>query len=141
MALGSFSSGALHEISVEDGDRMLSLDETLFVELSDRHYEAVKIGLGPEMLADAITTMNGEITRKQRFATYDAPTEPESPIVPELTVRRNGDALKFTWPRVTRRLGRRARSTRRSASISQAAASCSTWLERRRTKSSFRPSR
>ena len=31
MALGSLSSGALYEVSVEDVDRMLSLDETLFV--------------------------------------------------------------------------------------------------------------
>jgi predicted HTH transcriptional regulator len=32
MTLGSFSSGALYEVSVADVNRMLSLDETLFVE-------------------------------------------------------------------------------------------------------------
>jgi hypothetical protein len=45
----------------------------------------------------AITTMNGEIVRKQLVASYDAPTEPEPSIVPELSVHREGDALKSTW--------------------------------------------
>ena len=45
----------------------------------------------------AITTMNGEITRKQLVATYDAPVESEPSIVPSLTVRREGDAVKISW--------------------------------------------
>jgi hypothetical protein len=45
----------------------------------------------------AITTMNGEMTRKQLVATYDAPVEPEPSIVPEVTVRREGDGLTISW--------------------------------------------
>jgi hypothetical protein len=45
----------------------------------------------------AITTMNGEITRKQLLATYDAPVEPEPSNVPLLTVSREGGALTIGW--------------------------------------------
>jgi hypothetical protein len=45
----------------------------------------------------AITTMNGEITRKELVASYDAPTEPEPSMVPEVAVRREGAALKISW--------------------------------------------
>jgi hypothetical protein len=44
-----------------------------------------------------ITTMNGEETRRQLIASYNAPAEPEPTIVPALTVRREGDALKISW--------------------------------------------
>ena len=49
----------------------------------------------------AITTMNGEMTRKQLVATYDAPAEPEPTIVPSLTVRRQHGAIKISWRKST----------------------------------------
>jgi hypothetical protein len=45
----------------------------------------------------AITTMNGEITRRQLIATYDAPPEPEPSEVPMVRVRRTGNALRISW--------------------------------------------
>ena len=45
----------------------------------------------------AITTMGGEITRKQLVATYDAPAEPEPSEVPGITVRRVGNTLHVAW--------------------------------------------
>jgi hypothetical protein len=44
-----------------------------------------------------ITTMNGEETRRQLVATYEAPVEPEPSIVPLLIVRRESGALKISW--------------------------------------------
>ena len=47
----------------------------------------------------AITTMGGEITRKELVASYDAPAEPEPSEVPEITVRRVGNTLRIVWRR------------------------------------------
>jgi hypothetical protein len=45
----------------------------------------------------AVTTMNGEITRRQEVATYEAPPEPEPSEVPMVSVRRLGDELEISW--------------------------------------------
>jgi hypothetical protein len=47
----------------------------------------------------ALTTMGGEITRKQLVATYHAPPEPEPSEVPRLTVRRVSNGIKISWGR------------------------------------------
>lgn len=47
----------------------------------------------------AITTMGGEIMRKQLVATYQAPPEPEPYQVPRLTVRRVSNGITISWAR------------------------------------------
>ena len=45
----------------------------------------------------AVTTMHGEITRRQLVATYYAPPEPEPSEVPMLQVRRIGNEIEIRW--------------------------------------------
>lgn len=45
----------------------------------------------------AITTMHGQITRRQLVATYRAPSEPEPSKVPSLRVRRLANGLSISW--------------------------------------------
>ncbi len=45
----------------------------------------------------AVTTMNGEETRRELVATYDAPSEPEPTEVPHEMVKRLPDALSISW--------------------------------------------